>query len=165
MIEEILVFFHALELVRELGTRTRDAFRATRGLLNYFTRESSQGLVAFHKHFSTLQIPGRDVNGNEVPNIIDELSKTLQRDQVSWTLILGPVGSGKTSTLSLLFARLAEMKKKRKIRAIPILIRLRDNWKPKQIEETLEQIVGKDVCSRLLRKQYPLILLLDGLDE
>ena len=82
-----------------------------------------------------------------------------------WTLLLSDMGAGKTATLSLLFLELSRLFLARQLPAVPVLVRLRDNWTPGDIEASLKRHVDEDILHRILARDFGVVLLLDGLDE
>jgi uncharacterized protein YjbI with pentapeptide repeats len=105
------------------------------------------------------------VEGADYSDVLLALREKLRRGDLRSTLLLGELGAGKTATLSLLYVEIANLFLSRKLKAIPIFIRLRDDWKPEEVEESLLRYIDAEILHRLIKKNVQLVLLLDSLDE
>jgi uncharacterized protein YjbI with pentapeptide repeats len=165
VVETLEILLLSIHLIKDVGGQMGRAIAASRQLRSYLKETCSDPDVAFHNKYSTLPIPCKDVDGVPHRNLLLTLLDKLQGNDMDWTLLLGEIGAGKTATLSLLYVEIAKLFLARKLKAIPIFIRLRDNWDPKDVEGSLRRHVDSDILHRLMKSNVRLVLLLDGLDE
>lgn len=154
----IPIFYY---LYREMRPRMEDR----RQVRSYLEETFADPDVAFHREFSTLPISYKDADGVDDADVLRVLLQKLRDNDLDWTLLVGDLGAGKTATLSMLFVKIAELYLARKVKAIPILIRMRENWTPTDVEASLRRYIEPRVLRRLMKRRVQLVLLLDSLDE
>ncbi len=153
-------------LYKEVGLRISHSIEAQRELRSYLEQTCADPDIAFHGRSSTLPIPFKDIDGVDHRDIQRAIVEKLHSRSLKWMLLVGDLGAGKTATLSLLFVHLVHLYLTGKSSAVPIFIRMRNNWRPEDVEGALSRYVNLKVLRRLKeKKKFDIVLLLDSLDE